>query len=120
MLLYLRIFRRKSFRYWVYGLMAANIACLIVFELISIFQCRPLDAAWKGWDGEYAAQCNNIHMQGWMNAALNIFFDLATLILPLYELYKLEMSGTKKLQIMLMFSVGILYAPPDLRTKDLH
>ncbi|KAJ4185738.1 hypothetical protein NW755_008189 [Fusarium falciforme] len=45
-------------------------------------------------------------MQGWMAAILNIVLDVATLCLPLWELYKLSLSRKKKIQIMLMFSVG--------------
>lgn len=46
-----------------------------------------------------------------MAAILNIVLDVATLCLPLWELYKLSLSRKKKIQIMLMFSVGFLYAP---------
>ena len=105
---YLRIFPRQAFKYCVWALMAANIGYLISFELISIFQCNPVNAAWRRWDGEYPSKCNNINLQGWLSAAFNIVLDLCILILPMPELYNLSMTSKKKVHIMLMFSVGIL------------
>ncbi|RFU32999.1 hypothetical protein B7463_g3331, partial [Scytalidium lignicola] len=107
LLFYLRIFPRQGFKYCVYALIAANIGYLISFEVISIWQCRPLDAAWKRWDGTYPSKCNNINLQSWLSATFNIILDLFMFILPLPELYKLSMSPKKKFHIMLMFSVGL-------------
>jgi hypothetical protein len=111
--LYLRIFRGKGFRYFAYALMAANVAFLIAFEVVSIFQCWPIQGAWRAWDGTFEAKCRNVNLQGWMAATFSIILDVLTLILPLPELYKLDMSTKKKVQIMMMFSVGLLYASPS-------
>lgn len=108
LLFYLKIFPRREIRIATYVMIGLNVAYFIVFELISIFQCRPIDGAWRAWDGEYQAKCNNINIQGWAAAVFNILLDLGTMILPLGELYKLSMSMKKKIQIMLMFSVGFL------------
>ncbi|KFY11808.1 hypothetical protein V492_04243 [Pseudogymnoascus sp. VKM F-4246] len=105
--LYLRIFRGKTFVYFAYALIAANVIYLLVFEGISIFQCWPIPGAWRAWDGTYPAKCRNINLQGWMSATFAIILDVCTLVLPLPSLYKLEMSMKKRVQIMLMFSVGI-------------
>ncbi|KAH8805187.1 hypothetical protein F5884DRAFT_442227 [Xylogone sp. PMI_703] len=107
LLFYLRIFPRQGFKIYVYALIAVNVGYLISFEVISIWQCRPINGAWKRWDGTYATTCNNINLQSWMSAAFNIILDLFMFILPLPELYKLTMSPKKKLHIMLMFSVGL-------------
>ncbi|KAF6829345.1 CFEM domain-containing protein [Colletotrichum plurivorum] len=106
LLFYLKIFPRREIRIATWVLIGLNVAYFIVFELISIFQCTPIDGAWRAWDKEYPAKCNNINIQGWAAAGVNIALDLATLILPLTELYKLSMSMKKKVQIILMFSVG--------------
>ncbi|KAF6815225.1 CFEM domain-containing protein [Colletotrichum sojae] len=106
LLFYLKIFPRREIRIATWALIGLNVAYFIVFELISIFQCTPIDGAWRAWDKEYPAKCNNINIQGWAAAGVNIALDLATLILPLTELYKLSMSMKKKVQIILMFSVG--------------
>jgi hypothetical protein len=106
--LYLRIFRSKGFHYFAYALIATNVAYLVAFEVVSIFQCWPIQGAWRAWDGTFEAKCRNVNLQGWMSATFSIILDCFTLILPLPELYKLDMSMKKKVQIMLMFSVGVL------------
>lgn len=108
LLFYLRIFPRRGFKYGVYTLLVANIMYLIAFELVSIWQCQPLRGAWKRWDGEFRCKCNNINLQGWTSASINILFDLCILGLPLPEIYRLSLSNKKKFQVMLMFCLGIL------------
>jgi len=115
---YLRIFPRQNFKYCVWVLMAANLGYLISFELVSIFQCSPVNAAWRRWDGEYPSKCNNINLQGWLSAAFNIILDPCILILPMPELYKLLMTPKKKFHIMLMFSVGFLYVGNPFHFMD--
>lgn len=105
---YLRIFPSKKLRIGVYILIAANIGYMISFVVVSIWQCTPIDMAWYRWDGEHAGHCNNINLQGWLSAALNIILDVFTLSLPLPELYRLKMSSKMKLQILSMFCVGFL------------
>jgi hypothetical protein len=96
------------FRVATWVVIALNVGYLIAFVLISVFQCRPIDAAWRRWDGEYPAQCNNINSQAWAAAAINMFLDIVTMILPLRELSKLSLSLRKKLLVMVMFSLGFL------------
>lgn len=117
LLFYLKIFPRKEIRVACWVLIGVNVAYLITYVLISVFQCKPIAGAWKAWDKEFPAKCNNINMQGWTAAAFNIILDIATLVLPLRELQKLSMSRKKKVQIMLMFSVGFLYV---LYLQNLH
>ncbi|KAK1585038.1 CFEM domain-containing protein [Colletotrichum navitas] len=106
LLFYLKIFSKKEIRLGCWVLIGLNIAYLIVFELTCIFQCSPVEGAWKGWDKEFPAKCNNINIQGWAAAVVNIALDLATLLLPLRELYSLSLSLKKKLMVMMMFCVG--------------
>lgn len=105
---YLRIFPKKAFRIVTYVVIGLNVAYLITFVLITVFQCRPLDAAWLRWDGEYPAQCDNINAQAWAASAINMCLDIITMSLPLRELSKLSLSLRKKLLVMIMFSLGFL------------
>ncbi|KAJ9134308.1 Cfem domain containing protein [Pleurostoma richardsiae] len=106
LLFYLRIFPRKPIRIATWVLIGLNAGYLIAFEVVSIFQCDPLEGAWRAWDGSVTAKCRDINLQGWAAAGCNIVLDLAMLILPLPELYKLNLSLKKKLQVLLMFSLG--------------
>ncbi|GKT83808.1 CFEM domain-containing protein [Colletotrichum tofieldiae] len=106
LLFYLKIFPKREIKLGCWVLIGLNVAYFIVFELISIFQCTPVEGAWRAWDKEFPAKCNNINIQGWAAAIANILLDLATLILPLRELYNLSLSTKKKVMVMMMFCVG--------------
>ncbi|KAK9412993.1 hypothetical protein SUNI508_12188 [Seiridium unicorne] len=106
LLCYLKIFPKREMKIAIWIFIALNIGYLISFEVVSIFQCTPIQGAWRGWDGEFPTTCRNINVQGWMSAFINVILDFGTIILPLPELYNLSMSRKKKVQIMLMFSVG--------------
>lgn len=103
---YLRIFPRKAFRKWVYVLIGGNVLYFVVFEVITVFQCTPIDGAWRHWDGEYEATCRSLNLQAWIAAAVCLVLDIATIVLPLPELWALSMSTKKKMQVLSMFGVG--------------
>jgi hypothetical protein len=106
---YLKVFPKRSVRISVYVLIGLNILYNLSYVLILVFQCNPINGAWLGWTGEYTGKCISINILGWSAAAINIALDLATIILPLPELYRLSMSYKKKAQIMIMFTIGFLY-----------
>ncbi|RHZ61788.1 putative integral membrane protein [Aspergillus thermomutatus] len=107
LLFYLRVFPARSFRIMTYAVIGLNTCYLIVFVLISVFQCKPIKGAWLHWDGEGHYSCNNINAQGWAAAAINMALDLIVMALPLRELYRLNLSLRKKLFVMSMFSLGL-------------
>lgn len=88
--------------------MVVHILYGIIFILLSIFQCIPVQAAWTRWDGTIQARCINANAIGWASAALNIAFDILILVLPLPALAKLAMSWERKVHVFLMFSLGSL------------
>ncbi|KAJ0415818.1 GMC oxidoreductase [Aspergillus carlsbadensis] len=104
---YLRVFPRREFRRLVYIAIGINVAYIIVFDLISIFQCRPVQGAWYRWDETGDYKCNNINAQGWSSAAFNMALDIMVMALPLKELYGLNLSWRKKAFVICMFSLGI-------------
>lgn len=108
LLFYLKIFPRRGFRIATYIVIGFNVAYLITFVVISVFQCTPIDGAWLRWDGTHHYTCRNENAQGWAAAGLNMILDIATMVLPLRELYKLNLSVRKKIGVMAMFSLGIL------------
>ncbi|KAJ4129117.1 hypothetical protein NW768_007648 [Fusarium equiseti] len=132
LLFYLKVFPGRNIRRACWIFIGLNVAYFIAFELVSIFQCTPIEGAWKAWDKEFPAKCNNVNMQGWAAAVINIFLDVGTLVIPLKELYRLSLSTKKKVQLMLMFSIGIFvtvvsavrlqslasYATTDNATQD--
>ncbi|EFX06568.1 cfem domain containing protein [Grosmannia clavigera kw1407] len=106
LLFYRRIFPSPFFRRAVWLLIGCNVGYLIAFNIVSVYQCSPLEGAWKAWDGTVQAHCRDINAQSWAAAIINIALDLATIILPLPELSKIRLSIAKKFQVLLMFSLG--------------
>lgn len=109
---YLKVFPKRSFRICTWVLISLNLVYAITFDLLLIFQCQPLEGAWKQWDGEFETQCISINVLGWSAAAINIALDVAVIVLPLPELFGLSLSLRKRLQIIAMFAVGFLYGTP--------
>jgi len=103
----LRVFPDKKFRRICYGVMTL-VACYgIAFVTATALQCWPASYAWTQIDSNSKGTCNDIHLQAWLAAACNIALDLLLLVLPLHNLWMLNMGLKKKLQIMVMFSLGI-------------
>ncbi|KAH7397235.1 hypothetical protein BKA66DRAFT_408993 [Pyrenochaeta sp. MPI-SDFR-AT-0127] len=105
---YLRVFPSKNFRRVIYGVMGLSVAYTIAFFFATTFQCVPLSYAWNQWDGLHKGKCNDIHVQGWVAAAINIALDVIVMVLPLRHLARLNMNLKRKLMVMAMFSVGII------------
>jgi len=105
--LYLRLFPDHALRRWIkVGLVLCSVS-LFCLELACIFKCWPISYSWHYWDGEHEGKCTSMSGQGWANAGINMFADLAVLILPLPTIWKLNLTTEKKLSIMAMFSVGL-------------
>ncbi|OAP59241.1 hypothetical protein AYL99_06539 [Fonsecaea erecta] len=103
---YIRVFPEKYFRRVAFATMAATLLYMVAFLVVSAFQCQPVSLAWTHWDGEHEGKCNNVNAQGWAAAAINIVLDVVILVMPLRLVMKLSLHWKKKLQIMIMLSVG--------------
>ncbi|KAK2795381.1 hypothetical protein FQN51_000471 [Onygenales sp. PD_10] len=81
-----------------------GIGCLFAFA----FQCSPISFNWNGWDGEHAGTCvkkNDLIMAA---GIINVVLDAWVIALPIPPLLKLQMSTSRKVQIISMFSLGFL------------
>lgn len=108
LLFYLRIFPDVTFRRVVYGVIAFNVASMVAFILSAIFLCSPVSFAWTMWDGEHNGMCNSNNSLSYASASISIFLDIVALSLPLPQIWKLQLSPTKKIGVFLMFGVGAL------------
>lgn len=75
---------------------------------LTITQCDPISYAWTRWSETGLGACRNVNAQTYATAAINIIQDIGVLALPLPSVYKLQTTIRKKLQLFIMFSVGIL------------
>lgn len=105
---YLRVFPAKEFRMQIYGVMALCGAYTVAFFFATTIQCVPVSLAWNQWDGLHKGKCNDIHLQGWVAAGINILLDVIVMVLPLRHLARLNMTLKRKLMVMSMFSVGAI------------
>jgi hypothetical protein len=77
----------------------------IVFFLLVTFQCLPIALIWdKTLDGK----CLPINVVIGVGAGLSIAEDVIILLLPIHELWKLQMNMKKKIGLILLLSVGSL------------
>jgi hypothetical protein len=109
LIFYLRIFPGSTIRRLIWFTIVANIVGLVAFDVATIFQCRPVQHYWEGWDGEHKGHCLSINSLVWANAAISIFFDFWMLALPLSQIRPMSLHWKKKLGVSLMFAVGLLY-----------
>ncbi|KAM3067564.1 hypothetical protein ACMFMF_009563 [Clarireedia jacksonii] len=103
----LRIFPARSFRIACYCVCAFTIAIGLTFIMTTIFSCDPIPYFWTKWDGVVLGKCNDVNLQTYIAAGFNIVQDFTILLLPLPELWKLQVSVKKKVQLFFMFSVGL-------------
>ena len=80
----------------------------MVVVLPLMLQCRPLSLAYRGWSNEVSGKCISINGVAWFASVANMVLDLSIILLPVPQLLKLHLSLRKKLQIVLMFSLGFL------------
>ncbi|KAJ5745122.1 hypothetical protein N7520_010304 [Penicillium odoratum] len=102
----LRIFQTPDFRYMSYFLIAANCAIGTCWALIDSFRCIPTHLTWDGWKGEDTGRCINFIDSILVNCLANIFVDSILILMPVYQVSKLQMPLRKKLTVALMFVVG--------------
>lgn len=107
--LFLRLFPDEKFRRIVWATQCFNFAVLITFIFVNTLQCRPMSFFWTGWDGEHQGSCFNMNAAAWAHAAIHIALDIWMLVLPASQVWTLNVSLKRKLAILAMFSLGILY-----------
>lgn len=113
--LYLRLFPDPKFRRTVWATQAFNFLMVGCFIISDFLQCQPISFFWQNWDGEHSGRCFNINALAWAHSALNIALDFWMLYLPATQVWSLQMKVRKKIGVILMFGIGILWVPCRLR-----
>ncbi|KZL67840.1 integral membrane protein [Colletotrichum tofieldiae] len=101
--LYLRIFTISWHRVAVIGLLVSLVFQHFLFIFLVLFQCMPIQMI---WDRSVAGRCLNITAIGYAGGALTITYDVILIILPIPELWKLNLERRKKLVPILMLALG--------------
>ncbi|KAK1982405.1 hypothetical protein LZ30DRAFT_688447 [Colletotrichum cereale] len=87
---------------------------ITTFLKVSVkLQRRPIWLIWDGWrDKEPRGIVVDLNKMGIVHGSITIALDVWMLLLPLTQLYKLNLGMKKKLGVIDMFGVGILQVFP--------
>ena len=80
----------------------------VVFAVVAVFQCSPVDYFWNKVNDGHVGHCINVNALGWSQASVSIALDFWMLFLPLWQLRKLNLDWRRKLGVGIMFFVGTL------------
>ncbi|KAL6830272.1 hypothetical protein V8C40DRAFT_239939 [Trichoderma camerunense] len=107
-LFYLDLFPGTTFRRVLWGTIIFNIAAGLSFVIGSLAQCVPLGLAWGQFSNSSHGHCIDMNSFGWANAAVNVATDLWLIVIPLFQLYKLDTQWRRKLSAAIMFMTGVI------------
>ena len=106
LIFYLRLSPQQWFRTLVFLLIGAVGSYTVVYIILNVFPCRPIAAAWN-LDIE-DAKCIDPWNAYWALSILNILMDVATLVLPIPVVVKLNIPIRQKVSLCFLFATGIL------------
>ncbi|KAH8163457.1 hypothetical protein CIB48_g4790 [Xylaria polymorpha] len=100
---YFRIFPTKIVRRGGYILAAACISWFVAIEALNLATCKPIEFMWdRSLNGHCISAPEGVIILG----AANVVIDAVTVILPIHEVLKLNLSREKKLVIFGVFLIG--------------
>ncbi|RDW79980.1 hypothetical protein BP6252_04618 [Coleophoma cylindrospora] len=109
LLFLLRIFITYHMRIMIQATILFNLLVGVTYVILNIFQCRPISFFWTSWDGEHQGTCIDVVALVNSYAIISIVVDVWMLILPIIQVYKLNLQRRTKLAVGVMFSVGIIF-----------
>lgn len=117
--LYLNLNPARGFRTGVYLTMFVVIGSCVGIVVSLLAACRPFA---KNIDVTVVdGQCLNKTALYIATGILNIITDIMVLLLPIPMVLRLQMSTSRKIMLILLFSVGSMYVLPQaflMRTND--
>jgi hypothetical protein len=120
LILYGRIFQNRYFRIANYSLMVFIIISGLWMVVSGFAFCVPIHIFWSGHVLSAEAHCLPAGPVWYANAAMQIFTDIAILILPMPVLSKLHLPRRQRAGIMLVFGVGVfVIATSSVRLYEL-
>jgi hypothetical protein len=103
--MYYRIFRFPYFKIWAYIIGTFVILWVICITFLFIFICVPVQ---KLWYPDLPGRCIN-QVSTWIaNAVSTIATDVAILLLPIPQVWKLQLRISEKIAVLIAFSLGFL------------
>lgn len=129
---FLTLFPNATFRKVVLGTIVHCILFMVSSFIATLLACVPMSYIWTNWTGMTKGYCYDNNAFWWAHSvrrpyptpsghilanfaaqAINIATDLWVLGLPMPILFKLQLGTRKKIYLVLMFSIGIMYVFPS-------
>ncbi|RWA11981.1 hypothetical protein EKO27_g3116 [Xylaria grammica] len=113
-----RIFPTRTIKIGTIVLASLSIGWAIAVLIVNLLQCRPLRAFWQlELQALPETQCLDFILYFVGNSIANTVIDFCTLVLPIHEILKLQISKAKKIGVCGIFLLGgIAFAASLLRT----
>src|SRR5689334_19317971 len=106
LLLYLRLSPYRPFRITVWIAAAVTVIYSVLGSFEFIFNCRPIA---KNWDVTISGgSCIDVAKILTAHGIVNIATDVATLVLPVMLVYKLQLPMKQKVAVAGLFMTGTL------------
>lgn len=108
LLLYYRLLQvafqtSRTLRIIAYGIATLVIIAAVVFVVMVIFGCRPLN---KRWDPDVPGYCVPKIIRWTLNAGLSILTDVMILALPVPQIWKMRLGILEKIGVLSIFALG--------------
>jgi hypothetical protein len=105
---YMRIFPSVLVRRLLWGTIIFTALYGILFFLIGLFLCSPVNYFWLSWDKEHHGHCLSQNALSWTNSTIGIAIDLWMISIPLVQIRNLKLDFKRKLGVALMLLLGTL------------
>lgn len=107
LLVYARIFPNRRFQYAVYVLATFLVCHGVLYLLLTALQCLPVNSI---WDRSITnPKCLNANAIVYSSGVLSIFEDVAILLLPIRQVWRLKIDRRRRIMLLALFSIGVLY-----------
>ncbi|KAI4188584.1 MAG: hypothetical protein L6R41_002052 [Letrouitia leprolyta] len=103
LILYHRIFPNQRFRVALWAVGGFIGAYSFVQALVILFQCHPVQGAWRP---DIKSDCIQLNRELQVMGSLNAVTDIITVCLPMFMLKGLQMKPAKKAQVAATFLLG--------------
>ncbi|OTB11433.1 hypothetical protein K445DRAFT_26595 [Daldinia sp. EC12] len=115
---YLKIFPTRTVRVISTTLGLISISWTIAMQVVNLLQCRPLKAFWyRELQQLPTTKCIDIILYFVGNSISNCVVDFCTIVVPVQEVLKLQISRSRKIGVCAIFLLsGIAFAASLTRT----
>jgi hypothetical protein len=101
----------RTFYWGARILIVLNILFYVAGIIAEAFQCIPLSSIWEPW---VKGQCINTRALHLTAAYFNLLVDIFILVLPQKVIWNLHMARSRKIDVSVIFSFGILFVAHHL------